>query len=112
MICLSIEIGSQLTRKRGDGPAKVHVVGVRAGRWIVADIAHGSPFELTPNELRVQYGGDGSSPPEPDELSARARFTSDRLDESVNAARAVERVQAESLTPEQAFSAAAESVEK
>jgi hypothetical protein len=56
------EVGSEYTRKAGNGPASLKVVGQKSGRWVCQEIeTFSSPFELTPIELHRDYGGDGES---------------------------------------------------
>jgi hypothetical protein len=69
------EIGEILKRKAGDGPKQVRVVGVRAGRYVVADATEfAPPFELEPAALARDYGGSPELIPEPDEADAWKKF--------------------------------------
>ena len=99
-------VGDILKRERGDGPAKVRVVGADGkGDWIVADADEfAPPFTLTPDELRAAYGGSGR-PELPEEVAAWARLLPEH---ESNIRRAVaEREANPPRSPEEVFAAEA-----
>jgi hypothetical protein len=102
------EIGTRLERidAASDLPASVTVVGVRDGLFVVQAVeTFSSPFELTPNELRVIYGGDGESAPEVDEPQAWRDFGSQGLAEAAHNARRRYVAEHNAPTPEEQFAA-------
>lgn len=79
------EVNDTLKRKAGDGPKRIKIVGQRDGEWVANSLdGFSTPFQISANELRTQYGGDGNPPfsideahywsqVKPDELAARNR---------------------------------------
>ncbi len=104
-----MNIGDKLKRIDPDSdlPAAATIVGTRDGRWVLQSaVSFSSPFELTPNELRTIYGGDGETVGEVDESAAWREFGSRALADAANAAqrRYVEDRET-ALTPEERLAA-------
>jgi len=107
-----MNVGDKLKRidKDSDLPAKATIVGTKDGRYVLQSaVSFSSPFELSANELRLIYGGDGEDVPEIDESAAWRAFGSQQLADAGNSAqsRYVEERET-ALTPEQALAAAAD----
>jgi hypothetical protein len=91
------EIGDILTRRKGDGPKKLEIVGSHAGDWITRDADEFGPTEArSPNDLRTFYGGDGESADHVDEYTllmdpAEREAAKLRLAESMKRANRIER---------------------
>jgi hypothetical protein len=106
------KIGDILTRRKGDGPKNLEIVGSHAGDWICRDPEFGPTEARSPNDLRTNYGTDGEPAvsvdeylllTDPDEREA----AKESLTESMRKANTVEHQRADdALSPEQTFAAA------
>ena len=105
-----MNVGDKLKRidKDSDLPAKATIVGTKDGRYVLQSaVSFSSPFELSANELRTIYGGDGEDVPEVDESAAWRQFGAQQLADANNDAQRRHVEQRETaLTPEQQFAAA------
>jgi hypothetical protein len=78
------EVGSVYKRIKadGDGPPSLKVVGQKGGRWVCQEVeTFSAPFELSPIELHQNYGGDGESVQEVNEIDAWKQITPHELRE-------------------------------
>jgi hypothetical protein len=104
-----MNIGDTLKRidKTSDLPATATIVGTKDGCYVLQAVeGFSSPFDLSANELRLIYGGDGQDVPAIDEAASWRRFGAQQLADANNDAqrRYVEERET-ALTPEQQFTA-------
>lgn len=71
---MPVSRGDVLTGRRGVKPAKVRVLGVETGGFVVeaADDGYSAPYALTPAKLAADYGGDPSLPPDEEAMLRQA----------------------------------------
>jgi hypothetical protein len=99
---IKAKLGDILTKRSGNGPAKIRLVGVSGSKFVAQDIDFASPFLISPNDLRTNYGADGTDVPVISDAQAwRDLHNSDPkwLDKSVNAANAAAKAQAKAAEP-------------
>jgi hypothetical protein len=101
-----LEMGTQLAKRSGDGPAAIVVVGVAGKRYVCQDIGDGDFGEnlaFSPEELMLLYG---ALHPEIEELTEQeqwAKMSTTAYRASSNEARREEGERATLPSPEQTF---------
>jgi hypothetical protein len=101
-----LEIGQQLTRRSGDGPAAIRVVGVLEGRpnkYTVQPLPFGSTISFTPEELALLYAAQDSEISLPSEEEMWLKMSSTVYHEANEDARQAERDKADLPSPTEYF---------
>lgn len=93
-----------LKRKAGEGPKRIRIVGQRDGDWIAHSLdGFSAPFQISANDLRTNYGGDGNPPPSIDEAHYWSQVKPDELARRNRDAQQAAANAPTPLSPEQAF---------
>jgi hypothetical protein len=104
------QVGDTLTRidETSDLPAKATIVATKDGLYVLQSaVSFSSPFELSANELRLIYNGDGQAVPGVvDEPAAWRDFGAQMLAKADRNAQQRFIEERESLTPEEILAAA------
>jgi hypothetical protein len=102
-----LDVGTQLARKAGDGPAAIQVVGMAGQRYVCQELPFGANQTYSAEELRLLYGAEDAEVIVVTEQESWAKLSTTAYTGAVNDARQAERDHAELPSPEAVFSAAA-----